>query len=433
MVTLQKKYYQRCLVYENQTTYCRGYLAFAEILKMKRILFVGGDLPPYYSANSVCALNVAQELSNMGHEIFFLGESDCEKRYKQNLITLYTLTKERKTNLIVHRFNSLINLGQLPNTNINYSKIKLKKIKLLHNIYNFDVIIGVCNPYYNIGAIKEFKNTNKNVKVIGYYLDTIESTTNLSGISRKIRDYLSYRGEISYFKQLDFIIMPCSSRVIYNSRKYENFKHKIKYLNFPSYTPVPSNDTIARTINGASLRLAIIGNLNFSFRNPAMLFNAIHVLSLESDLQLTIDVYGSNSQDHFNLFKNNRNVTVTMHGNVEHSKVIQEIICCDAVLNVSNTGILAVPSKIFELFSTYKPIITYVGSADDTSLEYYKKYPGSFIFYGYEDFRDQVHKMSMFLHNIKNMDINHRQVDDTFKMHTPLSVSRAFCEILKNL
>lgn len=399
---------------------------------MRRILIIGGRVEPAPSANSVCVINVLNELARMGYECHFLGLGKERKDYVDNGVNYHLMVIEDRNHSRMSRTLNLLRLTKLPETEPEVTKAKIIEAKALHKEYNFEVVIGICSSYSNIYTSIALKREYSRLITGGYYLDTLESLSQLEGTLRKVRDHFSYKGEDKLFRELDFILLPVASSKIYETEKYSALKRKIIYTDFPTFVPkVEEKYKEIDSDNDSTIHAIIIGTLNESFRNPGRIFDALRKTCDNNNIPLHIDVYGTNEEKLFKAFIGSKFVTYTLKGKVPHVEVEKALTNTELLINVSNSGILAVPSKIFEYFSSYKPMLTQVTDKDDSSMKYYDMYPACHKYCVFEEEESQQTELVKFIKKVKSIQIDRDEVDELFIRNTPKYVAEQIRDVIE--
>ena len=114
-------------------------------------------------------------------------------------------------------------------------------------------------------------------------------------------------------------------------------------------------------------------------------------------------------------------IFVTYHGMIDPSEVMDILQKSDILLNISNkVSYNAVPSKIFQLFSTKKPIINIIRHREDYAKRYFEKYPSVFFIEEYLNDADSM-KMAKYIDNSygKAVEIS----DSLYESSTPRYIS----------
>ena len=101
------------------------------------------------------------------------------------------------------------------------------------------------------------------------------------------------------------------------------------------------------------------------------------------------------------------------------------------MLNISNKTDNIVPSKIFELCSTCKPIINVVTNANDVSSRYFTLYPKVCFINEYNNnIEMEAKKLMLFLSNNKNDDICYAEIEPLYYNSTPMATTSITKEFL---
>lgn len=179
--------------------------------------------------------------------------------------------------------------------------------------------------------------------------------------------------------QCEHIMLPVSARKKADL-ELNDFKNVI-YYEFPTFITEdqPQSDSKAETERDdpQTLKLVFAGTMDSAYRNPKPMLQVIdRVAQMLPDRKICLDVFGGGDcSELFRNFAANENLSVTYHGRVPKEKVVEYETRADFLVNIMNAYEAIVPSKIFELFATCKPIINFITLSDDGSLEYFEKYP----------------------------------------------------------
>ena len=117
---------------------------------------------------------------------------------------------------------------------------------------------------------------------------------------------------------------------------------------------------------------AFLGTLYSGIRPPEKVVRLISELSSDT----IFDFYGS-GQD---LIEKSPDYSIAkericLHGPVSPDQAAEARRCSDVLVNIDNTSVTQVPSKIFEYMSTGKPILNFYFNSESPTLAYFSKYP----------------------------------------------------------
>ena len=134
------------------------------------------------------------------------------------------------------------------------------------------------------------------------------------------------------------------------------------------------------------LNLAFIGSLNTWNRSPERLLKLLKSVS-EKIPNIKLHVWGdvTNTKDILDQYS----ALVVYHGYIESKYVPTVLQNADWVVNISNErDYHLVPSKIFQLFASGKPVLNYMFNRSDVSIPYFERYENTYTVY--DDQADDV-------------------------------------------
>lgn len=365
-----------------------------------RILILNGRYPPDFSQNGRIVSVVAKALVDRGHHVTCIVRTDSRLsdrevidgvdvvRVRESGFMKFILHGDENKNSITWRVirRMLVYLRKgvmlffmfgFPNVEPLMSRKMSKVARRLQKEERYDCAIGVFRPFSAVSAACKLKNTFPNIVCGAYYLDLLSGQPTPSLLPRKLFDRLAYRGEMLAFSGLDFVLMAKGGHEQYSQVQYSSVASKIHFIDFPTFSVVKQEHSDVKEEVDTEVRFLYAGTLVKSFRNPQHLLELIEALSKEVD-NVSMHFYsGGDCKDVINQFSQNASFKIVQHGLVSHSEVMSAMMKADYLVNISNRSENMVPSKIFELFSTGKPIINLVKSSDDYANSYFKKYPYS--------------------------------------------------------
>jgi len=404
------------------------------------ILFLTSTYLPNPSANGINSKSIIEELKKRGHQVTCIsvqrnGETDVEiihdtgihrlppSRYSQ-LIEKHANKKLLTAMLRITRSVKLIwLLHDFPNHDPQQAKRIRQKAQNLHFQKHFDLVIGVHKPYSNIAALLEFKRHNPDVPCIAYYLDLTNSHLKPKLMPQPIYEWLCFKADMRIFAALDLVLIAKKGERVYKSGKYDIVRRKIEYVDFPTLVISDKNYDNPRIDDdqsaGSSISLVFAGTLDRQYRNPEYLFKCMQAASKNLG-NIEFHIYGrGNCDDIIDTYAGTASLKIIKHGLVSHETVVQALNSADFLVNISNTIEDAVPSKIFELFSTGKPVINVVFLKNDPTRAYFDKYPVSFCLEGWQPIGNQPGKLAEFMQKNIGMVIDSGLIEESFRANKP--------------
>jgi glycosyltransferase involved in cell wall biosynthesis len=410
---------------------------------LKKVLILTSHYLPNPTANGINTESIINELKKRRYNVYCVslkryGESSFEiingtpiyrvsstvyarLLNKEAASTKKTLVKNImfKAAHLLRKLKLALLLFQFPNVDLYQAQKIYKVMRELHKKEKFDCVIGVFKPYSNIAAMIKFKNKHSNILCGAYYLDLINSSQRPAFMPQSMYKKLCYNGDINTFKKLDFVLMAKGGKLIYELPEYSCIRKKLEYIDFPTFLPTIA--TITRVFNKSSkaIILTYAGTLDRGYRNPECLLKVLLAVSrLIGNIELNI--YGTgNCDDILIKYSKESNFKIIKHGMVSHDVVLRAMLNSDFLINISNKLQNAVPSKIFEMFSTGKPIINVLFDSNDITTEYFKKYPTVFMIEAWKSFDQQIKNLHEFMksENGKSNDISF--IKNSFIENTP--------------
>jgi len=135
---------------------------------------------------------------------------------------------------------------------------------------------------------------------------------------------------------------------------------------------------------------------------------------------ITLHIYGrGNCSSIIQKYKKESSYEIIEHGMVPHAYVVSAMQQADFLINISNSTQNIVPSKIFELFSTGRPILNFISNKSDISNKYFDNYPSVCNILEYETVTKQISYLKMFLLKEKGKFYPVEKLKKSFIENTP--------------
>lgn len=423
-----------------------------------KILFSVGILEKELNASNKIAFNVAQQLKKLGHECFLIGVNSYTKKtetYDKCGVTFVELPKrkraidpqylykkfcEEKGIAFLSRKSKIKFILKFPiqafwfkferskyyETHI-FGKMYAQNVKKLLDKENISKVICFYMPL-------EFTDYILNYKKIYEKYDTYVYQVDPWGLAEHdffIEKHKMIEQERMFFEKAKHIFTtPVLLNAYKNEEGYKEFVGKMTELEFPDIKDISVYKEIQSPIkfDKTNKNILFCGTLEDSFRSPEYFFKMIEKLIvkhkniklhfLSKPTSAFLKEYVKKYPDNFFVYE-----TVTLE------KAFSAMYSADILLNIDNSYRYQVPSKIFDYFSTGKPVISVVKIKEDPSLPYLKKYPNGFIVNELEEIDEQLKRLEDFIVENKN-DIPFLEMERIFEENTPQYVS---AKVYKNL
>lgn len=356
-----------------------------------KILFFASGYKFSGSANGVCARILVREFIQQGHEVFVIAvphddETDVEmvdgakvwfvKNEWQTRILFYL--QQHRSNIFMrymHKFYALSRALLVAPLYPNATRMRVHKMLCLsHKIikkYDIDTVIGTCLPYDGIAAAMKLKNIyGDKIKVVTYHFDILSTPNNEAGLMYSFKKKRFAGAFTEERKVVDKVFLPETAKALHEG------KNNIEYIGLPVYLLGEEHDNdIQFTFSSDVYNISYIGSLDIRNRSILPAIKWIRWLNQVSKKKYLLHIWGQLADADTKIVIEKNIDIVVYHGMLETNKVKLIMKKSDLLLNISNALLYKLlPSKIFIMFSTGKPIVNIVNNAEDCSLPYFDKY-----------------------------------------------------------
>lgn len=404
----------------------------------KNILFLISRFSKNTDANGICIKNISDELIKMGHSVWVIEASECNydniiydgiKFYgiKETAFTKLSRFFSKKTSWyskIVFEFISfvrhLIVIFLYPNVSpCRAVKVRNKALAII-NQCKIDIIVGVLYPYESVYSIMSIKKMMKDdIYAISYHLDLLSSPNDSNKYVKKYKQWKSKSWLNKEYSIVDRMILPESV----SQHLYDN---KIRYVDFPLYVNKQLVEYDYQFPDNV-INITYIGSLDKNNRNPEMIIRMINDYNKLNKKAIVLHIWGILADATVtNLIKDSD--CVQYHSYLENKYIDYLLKYSDFLLNISNMITYnMIPSKIFQLFKSKKPIINYVQHQDDCTLSYFQKYDNVLNINSFDDdYIIQLEKLNGFILN--NINVVSLTTEETFIRSTPSYICKQLLE-----
>ena len=220
-------------------------------------------------------------------------------------------------------------------------------------------------------------------------------------------------------------------------KEHENYKpyvEKITTVEFPNIT-IPPEASVNKSVldfDAKNGNVLFSGVIDDAYRSPEMFLNCIEDRFLKSDYPIKFWFLGTCTSESLIGYSKKYPEKIKLHDRVTPKEANATLQAADFLLNIGNTMTNQVPSKIFDYFSSGKPIINVQKIANCPAREYFDKYPLSFVF-DETDNVDVQNRLEQFINENRNKSISFDLVKDIFADSTPEYVSERILNILEKV
>lgn len=361
----------------------------------KRILIIVSDLLPNTTANGVCVYNIAREYVKNGRSVYCIAlrEAGMKKYETIDGIHIYRVEEawfthfQRKCSVrgkagklyykFIHLVRNICLIPLYPNVApVRSVRIYRLVLKLVRQ-EKIDTVIGTFRPYESIYTVLRLKREfGEKLTCVSYYLDMLLQKKQLK-IGYGFYERRSMRAQRKDIRFLDRIVVPSANKDEFE--KMYGTHDNVEFVEFPVYIKGKAVSIEKLPFQKGLINLVYVGTLNREDRNPKRL------LSLLSSVQkyipnVRLHIWG-NISDVKEILDSYPDVAV-FHGYASSESVMAILHDADWLVNISNKcNYNMIPSKIFQLFASGKPILDYVFERKDMSLPYFERYENTCFVY----------------------------------------------------
>ncbi len=344
---------------------------------MSKILIISEEFHSRENANTHCLMEVINGLKKNGHEILVISRDFNNK----SLDGLDGIEVQKITMNLQLFIDSLIWMKDKPvlkfiflvlsfilnhlETSLFIKRMVTAGNKIIRN-RGFDTVISIFQTIVNHDAAYRIKRKNKNIKWIMYNVDQI--TFNSTNTPERAAQYR--KKETEYSQAVDKIINVEGIEEEYITNGFDVYKNVPKInVALPNLKPDEANYSKQNTDSKTVMRY--FGRLYKDIRNPDCLIRMIKDLDPQ---KYSVEFYGQ-SCDYLKKNYDSLPACASLMGTVSSEKCIELTDSADILINIGNTCINQMPSKVFEYIGSGKPILNIYFTVQELSMKYLKKYP----------------------------------------------------------
>ena len=370
------------------------------------ILFIGGD-GNRPNANSVCVNNMAREMMRRGHKVWILamGEEYIHEAgtvdgaelwqvpddYYGRLIQRTTACPTLLRRLWFKVFSTVRHLVIMP-TYPDAAPWRSRKVarmaKELVNKNNIKLVVAIFNCYENINAGMELKRQyGDKIRVVSYHLDLRTASINPSAL---VRNYIYKKAMGSLIQEIqivDKMLIPYSGQKDIESLTGKVAVQKIHFVGFPVFISSTISEKSLSTecdvpFEKDAINISYIGSMSADNRNPQYVLSLLEKVQGRLGRKVIVHFWGDDGGLKSMI---EESPVAVYHGKVDNSFVRYLMGRSDFLLNLGNViAYDMLPSKVFGMFATGKPIINVIGHPDDATLPFFERYAHSIDIREYE-------------------------------------------------
>lgn len=287
----------------------------------------------------------------------------------------------------------------------------------------YDFIVTMSGRYYHSIAVLKYCKKYKR-KFVLYQVDPLGTNLYMPRRTLKMRRNL----ELEIYKNASAVITTpiiCKEQTgIMPGRVLR----KVEPMEFPLITP--KDEALGNGVNGMNRSVGMFsGSIYGGIRDPHYTLRLFEPLLTQHKTELHF--VGVRAED---LPEEYRKLGVVCHGTVPLEEAFRLMQQADYLINIGNSVVNQIPSKIFDYISTGKPIINICKSRNCPTMEYFQKYSLSINLFEEEDILEtQRHEMEKFIRMNKGKRLEREEIRTNFERCTPEYCANQMQKIFKRV
>lgn len=377
---------------------------------MSKILLFTSAYKSNGSANGICARNLVREFVKQGHEAYVIATPFADEKGMEELDgakvwfephelyeRIYKHLLKHHTNFLLHSIFTIYNVLRVmvfgllfPNDcRFRVHRIEKRAVKLIEE-NNIDTVIGTCLPYDGISAaIFLKKKYGARLNVVTYHFDIISVPNNQFRPIVKFKKWKAKKAFAEEVKVVDKVVLPHTACGLY-------YDTKIQYVGFPVYIKESNYKDTSVVLPPNKCNIVYIGSLDNRNRSPKQAIEYVRKLNEKGPKQFVFHIWGNLADAETTELVKQSVDSVRYHGMIDNAEVHAVMMQADYLLNISNTLLYRlIPSKIFSMFATGKPIINLVSHPDDCTIGYFEDYGNSKRINLYEERKNSDYELEL--------------------------------------
>lgn len=342
------------------------------------VLFIGGN-GSNANANTVCVNNMADEMRRCGHDVWVLALGDEPGQIPDTYFGKLKIRAANNSKLWMRLWFKLVSIIRhitllpfYPDVAPCRSRKVAKAAEKIVQNNDIKLVIAIFNVYENIFAgIRLKKKYGQNITVVTYHLDLRTSSVNPSKI---VRDYIYRHALASLIEEnrtVDKMLIPYSGKNDVEQLAGMDM-NKVHFVGFPVFIKENAAEKCELPFEKGAINITYIGSLSSDNRNPKYILSLLEQITDKLGRKVLVHCWGD-AADVKQILEDSP--VARYHGKIDNRYVRYIMENSDLLLNIGNAVTYTMlPSKVFGMFATGKPIINVIMHPQDAIQPYFEMY-----------------------------------------------------------
>ncbi len=291
-----------------------------------------------------------------------------------------------------------------------HRKALMRQCCRLMRAHNVGTIISSSNPFENQMIAHAVWKKHPSAKWYPYMMDSSRNNA-VRAVPETVEKQLFSHAE-------KIVIVPA---ILFDQNFCGDYADKICVLDLP-IVPVQTHDVHR---DDGKVRLIYAGLFYPEIRSPEHLFRLLEKLPENYELE----VYGGGCQDIVKIYRQELGERLRVNGFVSPAVLNEKTAESDILVNIGNTILNQVSSKVYDLVACGKPILNFYQNAQDISLEHVKEYPLLGVF-EYRTAEDNANAIVSFCETNKGKALSYEEATGSMQDKRLSAVAQRLSKIL---
>lgn len=417
----------------------------------KKALFIIQSYPSNRSANVLCDEKIMKAMSQTGEwEVHclayqFHGQALFEElngfkvhRFKRGIWwDLYNYARDNESRwqyrMIVKLDRLYMRLRQLffipiyPNYEPLLAKVAAKEAIKLHSRENYDLVIAEHSGRDTLYAGMRLKQFDPAVKFVAILWDPLSGRTLAKYLPEKFARLHAEKDEAHLLNNSDYVICLESNREFQEKYSaHKPFFSRVRFLDIPGIIRPAISGVDEQFTQKGKINILYSGILSLPDRDPSPLIELLNMSEYAERIHLMFFSIGIEAIDKAKKKLANFKGTYLIHPYVAKATLDSIAAKSDILINLGGPNPRMVPSKIFEYMSLGKPIISTYYIDNESSKQYFSRYPLATCIDVRKELVDNVRQLDGFIAAALGSAVAFDDVRSLFPLNTPQEYVKLF-------
>lgn len=417
---------------------------------MKRVLFITQSYPSARSANVLCDDMIIQRLLAtrdvevhclcMRHHDQPLEEEIGKVKVHRFRVGPYFEFKDGALNRpgtnankfvrvfsrVLLRFNQVLTIPIYPCLYPFRTRKFIREAERLQRVYNFDVVACEHYGYETMMAGYNLKKNHPEVRYLQFFWDALSGGTVSGYLPKGFMDKRRESLEAAVYDAADISVAMNSHRKALSTHDYARkavADGRLVYLGIPNLENVraAAGDSKCNALDNGCKNIVFAGN---TYGRNVDFF--ARVIAACDDPSLRVWFITSCDLGEVGRQAKRDGSRIIIRPYMPHSELLGLLVHADALLNLGNADVNAIPSKVTQYIGCCLPVISTYSVEEDTSKALLSDYPSAFFLDERRtDYAALARELCSFLDTAKDRLPDYNEIEKAYHFSTP----EAYCEL----